>query len=572
MRPAVIVPLSLFAVLAVAYGLWPSPRAVQLARAGAADAGQGEGAAAVTLPQGHMLAAIVEEPDNVNPFTANSQIAERFILAFTHDGLLDIDPATGTLRPALAESWQLDADSMGVVFTLRAGVVFADGAALQMSDVLFGWELASAGHLSMGFVGDAMGRIASADALDERRLHVRWKERHFSVLEVVGKNWLVAQRSFFVDRVAAQARRLGQEVPGVATAGFAVLLAQIERECGPGTGPYQLRNPPEGGGTWQPRSQLELRRNDRSWRRKARPGTWNLQGVRLLFRDKAGVPAALAAREIDWLMVRDPEVYLREHPDLAPDYRVLAYDHPSLGAYRVAWNCGRGPCQDVRVRQALAKLFDRAALARSFSQHGGVAEAYAKPGSLEYPTTPGPTFDPSAARAELRLAGFDVSAGKPLRLSLLAPAGSAEIDAVVAGFQDVARGVGIDLSVRSLDFPAFVAERGAGTWDGEVASQGLRAWADPFELVHSGGADNCGGYGNAEVDRLAAAARLELDGARRADLWRQMHTIVQREQPFTFLLHQRVQMLFNRHIQGAEIGRMGLVSELLWVPQDKQRR
>ncbi|MCB9886983.1 MAG: hypothetical protein H6838_15935 [Planctomycetes bacterium] len=533
---------------------------------------QPEGAARGKLPQGHVYACIVEQPDDVNPFTASSPVAQRFVLGMTHDTLLDRDPATGELRASLAESYELDGDGGGCVFTLRDGVQFADGSPMTTADVLFGWDLAAAGHLTLGFAGGAFARIASVGVLGERRLHVRFKDRHFAALAMVGENWIVGQRQFFVDRVAAQARRLGQPVPDVATREFAVLLQQIKRECGPGSGPYELRNPPEGGGTWIEGQELVLRRNDRSWRRSARPGTWNLAGFRLLFRSAATIPAALAKHEIDWCMVRDPAAEFAKHPELEADYRAVSYAYPRIGVHRATWNCRRPPCEDARVRRALAMLFDRQGLADRFPQHAGVAEAFALRGSPEYPTTPGTKFDPAAARAELRAAGYDPVGGKPLHLELLVPQGSAELDAALAGFQDAARGVGIDLQVRQLDFPGFVAERARGNWDGEIAVQALAMNGDPYELVHTDGADNIGGYSNPEVDRLAEAARIESDPARRAAIWRELNTAVQRDQPVTFLLQPRVQMLFNRHIEGATAGPLGMVPETMWVPEASQRR
>ncbi len=527
---------------------------------------------APSSPQGHVYTGVTEEPDDVNPFTANSAVARRYVLAFTHDGLLDLDPASGDLRPALAESWQLDADGSACTFTLREGVRFADGEPLSMADVMFGWELARAGHLPLGFVGDAFARVASAEALDDRRLRVVFRDRHYALLRVVGENWLVGRRAFFEARVAAQAARLGRDVPAVGTPEFAQMLGSIDAECGPGTGPYRLDNPPEGGGTWRRRLELLLVRNEFCWRRQVHAGTWSLGGVRLLFRDGPGAVAAFVQREVDWHGSQDPARELAERPQLAAHYRVLTYDHPALGVFRIAWNCRRGPCTDARVRTALTMLCDRAALAAKFPQHAGVAEAFAKPGSAAYPPGPGLPFDPEAARARLREAGFDAEAGTPLRIVLLAPRPSPEIESAVGGLQDAARSAGVDLVVRLLDFPAYVAERKRDEWDGEFALQSFRPWGDPYDFVHSDGADNDCGYRNPEVDRLAAAARGELDRARRDELWRRLHALVREDQPFTFLLHPRVQILFNRHIEGAEPGPLGLSPERFTVAPQHQRR
>ncbi|MCA8951304.1 MAG: hypothetical protein KDE27_17485, partial [Planctomycetes bacterium] len=173
------------------------------------------------LPQGHVYAGVTEEPDDVNPFTSHSEVARRFVLGLTHEGLVDTDPASGELRGAAADSWRLAADGMSATFHLRDGLVFSDGTAVTMADVLFGWQLAHADHLPLGFVGDAFGRVADARAADERTLELTFRERYYATVRAVGEYWLVAQRQFFVDRVAALAKRLGVEVPPVESVEFA---------------------------------------------------------------------------------------------------------------------------------------------------------------------------------------------------------------------------------------------------------------------------------------------------------------------------------------------------------------
>ncbi|MEY4829647.1 MAG: hypothetical protein RLZZ562_1443, partial [Planctomycetota bacterium] len=41
-------------------------------------------------PQGHVYTGVAEEPDSLNPFTTTSAVARRYVLAFTHDTLLDV--------------------------------------------------------------------------------------------------------------------------------------------------------------------------------------------------------------------------------------------------------------------------------------------------------------------------------------------------------------------------------------------------------------------------------------------------------------------------------------------------
>lgn len=156
--------------------------------------------------QGHVYAGATEEPSDVNPLTASCAVAQILILGVTHDALLDRDSRTGALRNALAEHYELSSDGKACTFTLRQGNLFGDGAPLTMADVLFGWELAHAGHLPMGFVRKAFARITKAEALDDVRLRVHFAKPNFRAASPVGEAWLVCQKAFFVERVRHRLR------------------------------------------------------------------------------------------------------------------------------------------------------------------------------------------------------------------------------------------------------------------------------------------------------------------------------------------------------------------------------
>lgn len=524
-------------------------------------------------PQGHVYAGITEEPDDVNPLTAHGNAARRFVIEFTHEGLLDTDPDTGELRAALATAWELAPDHLSCTFTLRDGVQFADGAPMTMADVLFGWELARAGQLQLGFVQDAYARVAAAEVLDERHLKLTFKAPHYAVLRAVGERWIVVQRQFFVDRVAALAQRLGEPAPAVDSARFAALLAQIQGVCGPGTGPYQLPAAGDESPTWRRRQDLTLVPNARCWRRAAFPGTWNLAGVRLLFREPSAAFPALMQREVDWLGTWSVDAIVDKYPALLTDYEKLVYDYDTLGVMTFVWNCRRQPLTDVRVRCALTMLVDQGALLARFGDAVTAATAFAKPRSPGYPRDILPfEHSVSGARQLLREAGFVPEDGKPLRLQILSTPDGGPMDLARDLFEHAAKDAGIELTVQALDFPSYVAAKKREEWDGLLANRSFRPWDDPFDFVHSQGADNDGHFANAEVDRLAELAQRELDPAARALVLQELHRLVYKEQAFTFLVHPKACLLFNRHIQDAKPGPRGLRLERWWVPKEFQRK
>lgn len=523
------------------------------------------------VPQGGIYTGVSEEPADVNPFTVQAQAARRLVLGNTHEALLDVDPRTGDLRPAVAESFELSADRRQCTFTLRAGIRFADGRPVTLDDVLFGWQLAQAGHLRLGTIADAFARVGHVEAIDERRFRIGFRDAHYASLRIVGTRWLVAQKQFFVDRVAARCHPAPAPDPG--SEEFAKLLAQIERECGPGTGPYRLDNVPGGPSGWRPGNDLQLVRNDYCWQREARPGTWNFDGIRLrLIRDQAAATNMLLLGELDWFSSSATRELLQARPELEVDYTQHSYDYDALGVYRVVWHCARGPTTDVRVRTALGMLFDVEAWQRGSEGIGPRALAHCKPDSAAMPQVSALAFDPAAARRLLREAGYAPEAGRPLRLVVLALQGTDALRRIADLFADAASKAGVELDLRRRNLSAFMQEKATVEWHGVLSQQGFRPWGDPWDFLHSRGLDNEGRWVNAEADRLADAAQIEPVAAQRDAIWRELHTLVHREQPVALLAHPLVSMLLHRRIEGTSIGPGGLVLDRAFVAAANQRR
>ena len=93
-----------------------------------------------------------------------------------------------------------------------------------------------------------------------------------------------------------------------------------------------------------------------------------------------------------------------------------------------------------------------------------------------------------------------------------------------------------------------------------------------FRFLHGDGLFNLGGWRDVEADRLAVAARQELDHDRRLDLWRQLQELAYRQQPAALIVHPLAAVLFNRHIEDCLVGPLGLKPNTAWVPPPLQRK
>lgn len=66
------------------------------------------------------------------------------------DRLIWKDPATGELQPYIAESWEISADGLTYVFTVREGVTYSDGTALDAASVARNLQWQAAGDEAKG--------------------------------------------------------------------------------------------------------------------------------------------------------------------------------------------------------------------------------------------------------------------------------------------------------------------------------------------------------------------------------------------------------------------------------------
>jgi peptide/nickel transport system substrate-binding protein len=521
---------------------------------------------------------VAEEPDTLNPFTTRAAVARRYVLGFTHETLLDVDPATGALRPALATAWEVAPDGMSFTVTLRADVQFSDGSPLGVDDVLFTDVVARTPDLVLGTFGDGLRLVRSVEVLAGAvppRLRIALTERHFAAVRAVATSWIVVQQRFWLQAAAALAQRLGRPEPAPGADGFGALLEQLQDDPGPGTGPYRFDGPAAETPSWRRGIDLQLMRNERHWRRAAMPGCWNLGGIRIRFlTDEAARYSALVERSLDFYQGAGLDRLLARDPGLAADYRKVVYEPANLGPVVVLWNCQRPALADAAVRRALAQLFDRQGVVdKVLLGSGRPAVAYSKPGEPGYPTDlQPPAFDPAAARAALRARGLLRDGDQPLRLELLAPAGNPLFAQILDLAAAAGRRAGIDLVGRVHDFDMLMQRRQGGEWDGIVLRRDFLNWIDPYDLFHSAASGNLMGWRNAEADSLLARSRTELDPTARGQLLAQFHQLVHDEQPVSFLVQPLAEMLVNTRLQGAEPGPLGLWPERFWVARERQRR
>ncbi len=88
--------------------------------------------------RGGQVTISLSDPKSFNPITTWSPSDP--LINLTHAGLLEVNPVTGVLEPALALSYEVSPDRKSIKFILRKGLKFWDGDDLKAEDVLFTYK------------------------------------------------------------------------------------------------------------------------------------------------------------------------------------------------------------------------------------------------------------------------------------------------------------------------------------------------------------------------------------------------------------------------------------------------
>ena len=477
----------------------------------------------------------------------------RLVARFVADALVDEGERLEVV-PRLAERWEFAEEGKVLVFHLRQGVRWHDGAPFTADDVLFTYrrtiDPASGAH------GDRLADIVEVTAPDPLTVKVRYREPTVLALD--------AWKTPIVPQHLLAAVPPGTKDPARAPVG---------------TGPFRFVR-------WTRGSEIVLQANPDYF--LGRPHLDSL--VFRIIPSPATQFQSLLTGETDWSNIPPSEWNtVAASPDFLRRFR--RYEYPSLFVYYIAWN-GKSPLfADARVRQAMARLLDRPGfLAKAYAGAGVVAASPFHPGQFGYDPRIAPLpYDPAGAAALLDEAGWKrsgrdglrVKSGKPFRFSLLIFQGNPVQQQIASLFSDALRRQGITLDIRVLDFPALLDRLKRRDFDASLSGWALTTDPDPTDFLHSDarlGTSNYAGYSNPEMDRLVLEGKHALDADERRRIYSRVQEILAADQPYTFLFFPLARIGMDRRFEGVSMA--GITSPLKpypgplrwFVPKEHQKR
>ena len=223
---------------------------------------------------------------------------------------------------------------------------------------------------------------------------------------------------------------------------------------------------------------------------------------------------------------------------------------PGLSFEHIDTNLANPILADLRVRQALLYGIDRRAISDEiFAGRDPVADSFVPPLDPAFAhDLPHYNYNPDKARALLDAAGWQLGAdgirhkdGKPLVLELATTSGNRTREMIEQVLQAQWRQIGIAVQIKNQPARVLIGD----TTTHHNFDMAMFAWVGSPENVPRAelgskqiptaedgwSGENFDGYANPDVDRLMDAIEVEIDPAKRYELWHELQTLYAEQLP-----------------------------------------
>lgn len=222
----------------------------------------------------------------------------------------------------------------------------------------------------------------------------------------------------------------------------------------------------------------------------------------------------------------------------------------------IAWNLRKPLFQDIRVRKALALLFNREKLIKDFFYQQyelatGVAPSLSE---FHHPSNRPILYNPTQASKILKKAGWTLNSRglleknkQLLKFELLT--GHSASSKIWALYQEDLRKAGIQLSVRVVDWATYIRLRNMGQFEALDFSRNRDEWMTDLSLTwHSSRASNPGlgnvtGFKDPQVDRLLEQIDQTPLGKKRTQIIQELDLLISQQIPMAFSWEPRSQRI-----------------------------
>lgn len=438
--------------------------------------------------------------------------------------LVRIHPNTLEMIPGLAEAWEIQEDNKTFLFRLNPEARWEDGHPVTPEDVVFSWELVTDPATKDPYSADLFSRMFEKPTIvDEQTVKFIAKTLHWRNFLFCGVNLPILPARTFRGKEYLQA--FNWKLPN-------------------GSGPYKLLKFRKG-------NDIVFQRRDDFWAKDARgyQGLYNFDQITFeVVRDENLMFEKFKKGEFDFHLVTVARKWVAEM-----DFDKIQkgwiqkrkiYQFEPNGVYGLAINMRHPPLNDVRVRKALAYLYNRPVFMEKlfFNEYLDMNSYF--PGSpYENPNNEKISYDPEKAAQLLAEAGWTarnahgvlVRENLPFTLTLLYFSKPSERHLTI--FQEDLKKAGIELNLKLLDASAMFKLIDERNFDLANMAWNALIFPNPESEYHSKYADmdqtnNITGVKVPRIDEILDAYPLMFNLNDRIQALQELDGLVYNEHPY----------------------------------------
>jgi peptide/nickel transport system substrate-binding protein len=397
-----------------------------------------------------------------------------------------------TVRPDLAEKWDISPDGKTYTFSLRKGVKFHSGRLLVAADVKYTFErLVDKATASPN--ASVLVSVDTITAPDDSTVVITLKQ---------------ADASFLTNLTSPAAVIINKD---------AVDKNGDLTKTADGTGPFMFKE-------YVPNTRVVLERNPDYYE----AGKPYVDGIEMtIASDDTSRTAAVKTGTVDFIEYAP----LKDIPSLKSDTSLTLAGDQNTNIRFVGLNVTRKPFTDLKVRQAIAMAVDRdAVLGPAVFGFGTPTLELFPPGYWAGLGTKPAAADVTKAKQLLADAGYP----NGFSTTILSWSQYSFLSNAAVVFQDQLKQIGISADVNLEENAAFIKDYLDNNFDLTVS--GTSAYVDPNDIYlrnfGTGQPSNAVRYSNPKADELIAAGVATTDQAKRKQIYQQLQQLLLDDVPW----------------------------------------
>ena len=537
---------------------------------------------------------IVPTPSGPATFNYPLNQSAYSIFGYMYEGLINENGLTSKLEPGLAESWEVSKDGKKIVFTLREGLKWSDGAPMTTDDIIFSYEKIYFNDKIPSGLKDTLRvgisrQFPKLKKIDSRRVEFSVAEPFAPFIRYAGGIPILP------------AHILQESVRNTDTKGRPLFLTTWNTDTDPkkivGNGQYRMLS-------YTPNQRVVLERNPYFWRKDAEgnPQPYIQQIVWQIIENTDNQLLNFRSGDLDTLDVQ-PEVFpLLKREEKRGKYTVFN-GGPDTGSVFMCFNLNKGrnaqnqPFVDPiksrwfatkEFRQAIAYGINRDAMTNNIYRGLGAPLHSPIPAQSPFYLSPEEglktySYDLQKSKDLLLSAGFKYNSegelldaeGNKVRFTLLMAAGKKVREQMATQIKQDLGKLGMQIDTQFLSFNTYVEKlRLTRNWDtylggfsgGTEPHSGYNIWSvkgtlHSFNQGPQAGEPPIKGWQvydwEQKIDDLYVKASQELDEAKRKELYGQTQQIIAEQVPFIYMVNPLTFEAVRDRISGIKFSALG---------------